>query len=141
MSKRDYPQPMCAECGLFVSYDADNYTPFGSQGYDGLEPLDPEYLCAEHSEAEYEKLLKSYKDGYRSGNWNKSRAETRAAKKAGLEWVHSSGYVDLRTEQDIHYGYIKKSEKRFYEPYLDWHKEHPRHDFCLPVAGVGESRV
>ena len=134
MSKRDYPQPQCVRCGLFVSYDADNYTPFGTKDYDMMEPHDPEYLCAEHSEAKYKHLLKRYRDGYRGGDWQKSKAEVRAAKEAGLEWVLSSGFVDLRTEQDVSYRYIIKNEKKFYEPYLDWHGKHPRHDFWLPES-------
>jgi len=133
MSRRDYPQPHCIECGVFVNYDADQYTPFGtkSEGYYGPEPYDAEYLCDKHSEKLYRKLLAGYKDGRRSGDWQKSRAEIRAAKEAGLEWIHSSGLVDLRTERDVNYQYIVKSERKFYQPYLDWHKAHPKHDFWL----------
>jgi hypothetical protein len=60
------------------------------------------------------------------GEWVKSRAEREAATEAGLEWVHSSGFVDSRTEKDIHYRYIRTDEKEHYVPYLQWHKDHPR---------------
>ena len=134
MSARDYPQPRCSECGLFVGYDADNYTPFGGTGFEGLDPHDPEYLCNKHSKAEYKRLLKAYRGSYRGGDYLKSKAEIRAAREAGLEWVHSTGFVDLRTERDVSYCYILASDKKFYEPYLDWHAKHPRHDFWLPES-------
>jgi hypothetical protein len=81
----------CAYCWVFVSYDADSYTPYGCSSYDPPEPYDPEYLCLKHSEEVYQSFLKSFRAGSRSGDWQKSRAEMRAAKKCGLAWVGTNG--------------------------------------------------
>ena len=134
MGKRFIEQPRCVRCGVFVGWDADNSTPFGCADPENPEPPDPEYLCRKHEQDEYKILLRRYKEGYRGGDWQKSRAETKAAKRAGLEWVHSDGFVDLRTELDVHYQYILTSEKAFYEPSLVWHANHPQHDFWLPES-------
>ena len=109
----------CGYCGIYVSYEADNYTPFGCADPEAPEPYDPTYLCKKHEEANYQELLKSFREGkVWYGNYNKSKGEIRAAEECGLEWVHGSGLVDERTGYDVHYRYIKKDEKHFYTPYL-----------------------
>lgn len=126
MSKRWMEQPRCEDCGLFVAWGADNETPFGTKNYEDPEPLDPIYFCNKHARLYYKKLLEAYRNGSRWGAYIKSKAEVRAAKEAGLEWVHSGGYVDSRSERDVHYTYILKAEKHHYVPYLEWYAKHPR---------------
>ncbi len=120
----------CDGCGLFCT-PVDSLNVFGQASYDPPEPYDPEDYCLRCAYELYLKWDKHFAGGGRSGDWVKSKAEQWAAEKYNLEWVHSSGFVDLRTELDVGYCYILKSEKRFYEPHLDWHGTHPRHNFNL----------
>jgi hypothetical protein len=118
---------ICDECYLFCSYEGlDYHASFGGTGPEGLDEPEMEHVCA--------KCWPKYKQGWLdhltksvSGDWAKSRAEEEAAKELGLEWVHSGGYVDSRDEKEVHYRYIKTSEKEHYVPYLEWFRLHPRY--------------
>ena len=122
--------PICNHCCRFC-IPADTAQPFGGTGPEGLDPYDPEFYCKDCTKWLADKWDSHFKKGGRSGDHGKCNAETEAAKKNGLVWVHSSGLVDLRTERDILYGYILETELGYYEPYLDWHAKHPRHNFNL----------
>lgn len=111
----------CDDCGLFCAWDDfDDYTPFGCDDPENPEPYDPSHLCGRCSEKKYLKLLQAFKEGRRWGDWQKSKAEVRAANDAGLEWVGSTGYVDTRTYAEVRYQYIVAAEKSFYEPYVEF---------------------
>ena len=73
------------------------------------EPYEPYHYCEKCSEELYQKWLKGFKQGSRSGYWQKSNAEVRAAKEMGLTWIHSEGYP--KTEKD--------SLKRKYYEYVE----------------------
>lgn len=120
----------CDRCGHFCR-PVDSFAPFGGTGSEGLDPPEDEHVCARCWPEFKERWKRSFASGVTSGDWVKSRAETEAAAEAGLEWVGSTGFVDLRTEGDVHYRYILTSEISFYVPYLEWHAEHPRHWFNL----------
>ena len=90
-------RPRCADCGVYVSYDADQYTPYGCANPEAPEPYDPSYLCKKCSKADYKNWLKHFKNGGRYGNWSKSNGEIRAAKECGLAYVGSSGVGTLST--------------------------------------------
>lgn len=94
-------RPRCEDYGIFLSYDADSYTPYGCSSYDPPEPYDPSYLCKKHSDESYAHFLKAFKDGSRYGDWCKSNAEIRAAKECGLAWVGSSGIGTLGTKDFV----------------------------------------
>jgi len=122
--------PICDHCGKFCIV-ADEQQSFGGTGPEGLDPYDPEIYCKDCAKWLYEDWNRHFSNGGRSGDYGKSRAESKAAKEHGLIWLHSSGCVDLRTERDVMYQYILESEREHYAPYLDWHKEHPRHNYNL----------
>jgi hypothetical protein len=104
-------KPRCAYCGVFVSYDADSYTPYGCSSYDPPEPYDPEYVCSKHSEELYADFIRQFKQGSRYGDWQKSRAEIRAAKDCGLAWVGGDGVGTFGTSDFAHgYEYITQEE-------------------------------
>jgi len=87
---RNY-RPRCKCCGVYLSYDSDQLTPYGCYNPESPEPYDSEYLCDKHSDELYHQFLKDFQDGSRSGDWCKSRAEIRAAKECKLSWVGSNG--------------------------------------------------
>ncbi len=100
MNKYDGRQyrPRCADCGLFVRYDADSYTPYGCADPEAPEPYAPSYICAKCSEKDYKEWLQGFKNGRRWGNWQKSRSEMRAAKECGLAYVGSGGVGMIGTK-------------------------------------------
>ena len=111
----------CAYCGLFVSWEADSYTNFGCSSYDPPEPHDPEFLCPRHSNELYLDFLKGFKNGSRSGDWQKSNAEIKAAKECNLVWCNGIGTLGTKNWEDGH-KYISK--ERYDElkdlPYYGW---------------------
>ena len=101
---------ICDECGLFCRY-FDEYTPFGCSSYDPLEPLEPSYICEKCFPATKKRWIKKFTEGFRYGNWQKSKAEQEAAKECGLRWVNSDGIGTLGTEDFCDpYKYITKEE-------------------------------
>jgi hypothetical protein len=118
---------ICDECGHFCSpKDFDVWAPFGGTGPDGLDPPEDSHICARCWPEVKARWAAAFARGSVRGDWVKSRAEREAAAEAGLEWVHSTGFVDARTGRDIHYRYIRTDEKEHYVPYLEWCKEHGR---------------
>lgn len=117
----------CDLCGHFCK-PVDSFAPFGGRGPEGLDPPEDEHVCAKCWPDFKAKWVRRFSDGHLlyGGDWHKSRAEVESATEAGLEWVHSSGFVDARTGRDVLYGYIRTAEKDHYVPYLEWYKEHPR---------------
>ena len=79
---------ICNICGKFcIPYDQE--TPFGCKCYDPPEPHDPYDYCKECAKELEKKWYKRLKAGdYWSGYWQKSKAETKAAKKLNLVWLH-----------------------------------------------------
>ena len=111
----------CDICGVFCAWEKyDEWIPFGCADPGAPEPYDPEHSCHHCSEKEYDTKFSYFTSGGRSGDWQKSSAEVKAAKDAGLEWVGSNGMIDTRTKLDIHHRYILSSEKEYYAPYLEW---------------------
>jgi hypothetical protein len=101
----------CDVCGLFCKYGKyDEEIPFGCKDYDAPEPLDPIHYCEKCSKNKYKEWIKSFKNGGRSGSWQKSLAEQKAAKKCGLVWIHSNGIGKYGTPQWRNYCYITKEE-------------------------------
>ena len=121
---RYYKSIRCDECGKICSpVGADEYTPYGSQGAEGLEPLDPLHTCKKCFTKVKKRWIKSFKDGYRSGDYQKSRAEEEAAEECGLKYVYSGGKGILGTSHFIDsYQYV---DKKLYDkidklPYWGW---------------------
>lgn len=84
----DYNSIRCNECGKICSpIGVDEYTHYGGQGAEGLEPLDPEHICEKCFPKAKNDWIKRFKEGYRFGDWQKSRAESEAAKECGLRYV------------------------------------------------------
>lgn len=108
-------RPRCAYCGIYLSYDADNYTPYGCANPEAPEPYDPKYLCKKHSEELYNHFIERFEKGnYHCGDYGKSEAEIKAAKKFNLVWIDSGGVGILSREENENwkhgYQYIKKEE-------------------------------
>lgn len=103
----------CDRCGRFCGYQAyDEETPFGCADYDNPEPFEPSHYCKLCAVKLYEDYLKAFRRGCRSGNWRKSDAEIRAAKKCGLQWVHDTPKIDPETGEEVTYRYILCEEER-----------------------------
>lgn len=106
---------ICDGCGHFCK-PVDSWTPFGGTGDEGLEPHDPSHLCSRCWPGFKAKWARAFAKGSVYGDWQKSDAETEAATEAGLEWVGTSGLVDVRTDKYVHYRYIRADEKEHYVP-------------------------
>ena len=112
----------CDECGLFCR-PYDSYTPFGCQGPECLEPLDPLHICKKCFPKVKKRWIEEFKNGYRDGDWEKSRAEMEAAKECGLKWVYSGGIGILGTPYFIDQNqYISKQlfDRIVKLPYYGW---------------------
>ena len=112
---------ICDECGLFCK-PYDEYTPFGCQGYECLEPLDPLHICKKCFEKFKQEWVEGFKGGKRSGDYQKSMAEMEAAEECGLKWV-GSGVGVLGTSYFISdYKYINKElyDNLSKLPYWGW---------------------
>lgn len=121
----------CYSCGKFIRYAYDSRVVFGGAGPEGLEPHDPDYYCRKCSTRRYKELLKGYECCKRSGDYEKSDAEVKAAKKAGLTWIGSNGLVDKFTGRDIHYEYIREKDRQWvYIPYLEYHAKRRKENRC-----------
>lgn len=120
----------CCDCGRFISRPFDQSTSFGCADPEAPEPYDPDLYCRTCAKKLYKSLLKRYSCCYRSGDWQKSNAEIRAAKEAGLEWIDSSGIVITYSGRDIMYSYVTKWEKRDSLPYLEYHAKRRAEKRC-----------
>jgi len=120
--KEEMKKEKCSRCGKYRLV-FDYFTPFGCQGEEGLEPLDREFICKRCFPVIKRNWIKRFKNGERSGDWEKSRAEREAAKEMGLVWVGSSGVGVLGTRyflEPYHY-YPKKLYDRMSKlPYYGW---------------------
>lgn len=96
----------CGHCYKFCTYEEmDSYTPFGCANPCDPEPYDPTYICAKCSDELYHDFVKKFEQGNRDGDWQKSNAERRAAKKMNLIWIHNSERLKLNG-RDLLYEYI-----------------------------------
>jgi len=108
----------CDTCGEYcIPYDEE--TPFGCKNEEDPEPYDPYFYCKKCAKKLEKEWLKHFENGDRSGYYQKSNAEIKAAKKFKLKWVDSSGIGMLPGNNSIRnsetwadpYQYI--SEKRY----------------------------
>jgi hypothetical protein len=99
----------CDGCNRYCR-PADSRTTFGCSSYDPPEPCDPDYFCKRCAKDRYVDLKRRYSCCYRSGDWQKSDAEVRAAKEAGLVWIHSNGLTDTYNGRHINYEYVRAVE-------------------------------
>lgn len=79
----------CDICNLFCQY-YDEWTPYGCENYDHPEPYDPCHICQKCFVEVKKKWISGFKQGARSGDWEKSNAEKEAAIKCGLVWNNYS---------------------------------------------------
>lgn len=98
MSVTQNGKVICDVCGRFCSLPVDSWTPFGCADPEAPEPYDPSHICKKCFPEVKKDWVKRFKLGYRGGNWQKSRAESEAAKECGLVWVGSSGVGMLGTK-------------------------------------------
>ena len=113
---------ICDECGLFCR-PVDDYTFFGSQGEEGLDPLDPNHICKKCFPKVKKEWIERFKEGSRNGDWQKSRAEIEAAKECKLVWISSGGIGILGTSYFIDQSrYISKKlfDRISKLPYWGW---------------------
>lgn len=122
----------CSDCQKFIRYSYDSRTTFGCADPEAPEPYDPDSFCRKCSNKMYKRLLKGYLCCQRSGDWQKSDAEMKAAKEAGLEWIGSSSLIDTYSGNDIMNRYIRTSEKYKdrYIPYLEYHAKRREAKLC-----------
>ena len=83
---RWYTNPRCSDCGLFTSWDADSYVPFG--GAEDTEPDDPRYLCPKCHEQE---IADGMERGRPWDHWVKSDADREVARRLGLREARPKG--------------------------------------------------
>ena len=126
-SKIIFPEienPQCSRCEKFCN-PFDSYRPFGSQGPEGIEPLDEEYVCKKCWKEFKKEWQERFKAGGRIGDCEKSEAEMKAAKEYKLAWV-SDGIGVLGTNYflDGHQYYPQRVYNTFSKlPYWGWCKK------------------
>lgn len=99
----------------------DGYTIFGCADPGAPEPYDPVELCKKCSNDLYKERLARYKCCGRSGDYQKSNAEIRAAKEAGLVWIgNDKTLVEKATGRHIMNQYIREGTDWLYIPYLEY---------------------
>lgn len=100
----------CHHCGIFSKYEEmDSYTRFGCSSYNPPEPHDPVFICKKCSHKLKEDFADSFKKGYyRTGDWQKSKAEIEAAKEAGLVWIHNNESLEWEG-RSLAFEYIPKN--------------------------------
>ena len=104
----------CDGCNKFAT-PFDSYTPYGCANPTDPEPYDPVEYCEKCAEMNYQNYVTGFKQGSRSGSWMKSHAESRAAKEAGLIWIHNPSLVHIATGRHIFNEYILDSERELYK--------------------------
>lgn len=125
-------QIKCAECGKFIRRPYDSLTPFGCANPEAPEPYDEEFFCKPCSVKRYKTLAVKYKCCYREGDWQKSDAEIRAAKEAGLVWIgNSETLVEKSTGRHIMFQYIREGDRSWgYVPYLEYEENRRKENKC-----------
>ncbi len=112
----------CDDCGRFIRKPYDSSTPFGCANPESPEPYDPEHFCKKCAKKLYESFLKSYSCCGRSGDWQKSDAEIRAAKECNLVWMGESGF-DIRSGRYIYQQYMSQWELKNFMGYGEYEKK------------------
>ncbi len=90
---KDYKHIVCDECGKFCR-PYDELVSFGCNNPEAPEPLDPEHCCQKcHSKwlNYWKNIFSKLKDFTVYGDYQKSYAEIKMAKKFRLKWIHSEG--------------------------------------------------
>ena len=103
----------CYSCKKFLRIPYDSRTIFGCADPEAPEPYEPDFFCRKCSNKLHKDLLEGYKCCDRYGDWQKSKAELKAAKEAGLEWV-SDLFVSTLDGRNIH---IQQTDK------IGWDKD------------------
>jgi hypothetical protein len=109
---------ICDECGLFCK-PYDEYTNFGCSS----EPLEPNHICRKCYPKVRQGWIKTFRDGGRNGDWQKSNAEIEAAKICKLKWVGSNGVGILGTNyflENYRYYDEKLYDRMAKLPYFGW---------------------
>lgn len=100
---------ICDGCGKFCNpYDEEIL--FGTKSYEFPEPLDPYHYCKKCYLKNKKKWIHLFRNGSRHGSWQKSKAESEAAKELHLIWVHSNGIGTYGTKSYKLYTYVTKKE-------------------------------
>lgn len=113
----------CALCEHKIRKPADSYTLFGCSNYDPPEPLDPGFICRKCYKKFEKGWDKHFEAGLRGGDYLKSDAERKMAKKHKLVWVGSNGVGVLGTKYFL--DPYKYYNKKVYDaldslPYWGW---------------------
>ncbi len=119
MTKR---KEICEMCNKIKPY-FDERVPYGvkNPGSDYPEPNDPLYTCKECSKKAEKIWSKDFNKGHRFGDYEKSVAERKAAKKFGLIWVGSSGIGMMGCEDfEGSHKYISVSRYNFLRQLPYW---------------------
>ena len=95
---------ICDHCQRFAT-PYDSYTPFGCSNPADPEPYDPTEICELCSTKLEISFSNKFKNGSRSGDWCKSKAEVKSAKEYGLIWVNHI-YTDNPQRTEILYSYV-----------------------------------
>lgn len=119
----------CDFCGRFMRLPYDSRTVFGCADPGAPEPYDPDDYCKKCAKENFEHLLARYKCCRRDGDWEKSNAEIRAAKEAGLVWITNSGFNSL-TGAYIHQQYLSQWDLKYFVEYLEYEKKRRDENRC-----------
>jgi len=119
----NYKSIKCDECGKICNpAKVDEYIPYGCSSYEPPEPLSPSHICKKCFPGVKKDWIEKFKKGYRSGDWQKSKAEIEAAEECGLKYI-GDGIGILGTNYFINsFQYV---DKRLYNkikklPYWGW---------------------
>ena len=125
-------QMKCSDCGKFIRRPFDQRILFGCSDPGAPEPYDPDYYCRKCATKMYKRLLERYRCCYRNGDYQKSDAEIRAAKEAGLEWIGGSGVVESFSGREISFRYIRTVDKSWikYIPWLEYEEKRRKENRC-----------
>ena len=103
----------CNICYKFCKYEEmDSYTPYGCASYDPLEPHEPTVICKICSDYLEQEYVEQFKKGNYKGDWCKSVAEQRAAKKCNLIWVGNNSNIEYEGRKMFNEYMPKKGEAK-----------------------------
>lgn len=54
----------------------------------------------------------------------------KAAKEAGLTWIHDSGLVEKSSGREVYYSYIREMSRSSYVPHLEYHQKRREENRC-----------
>ncbi len=98
----------CDICNKFCKY-YDEWTPFDYLDPEYPEPYEPSHICKKCFKSVKKEWIELFKNGCRSGDYEKSRAEQEAAKECGLAWSIGVGTLGTKDWADS-YQYISQKE-------------------------------